>query len=228
MSALPSAAGQYFKRYRRDMLTLPEARQFSKRQTMPERNVVIADEGATGLFQEWPFGSVQTATDRVWTVEDHDWYRDLCAGVQQPKERPGVGVAAGAHIGDIEQHGIEIAELLGRGAHALAVERHDGNAGERIDAIAYCCSIRSFDRESVLRAKQSVDRHAGIPKGQSRVSLRALGRSCRVIGHEPYTLPRGETPPGASRIVEEDVDTESDGHTEKRLGGGAKTADAWT
>ncbi len=99
-----------------------QAREFSRRESVPHGHRVQADEGREGGVQH---GTLREAADRIRAVEDDHGDARAPRRLHRERHRRDVRVVARADVLDIEREHVDRSEHLRRGRPRLAVQRVD-------------------------------------------------------------------------------------------------------
>ena len=147
--------------------------------------------------------------DRIGAIE-HD-HREPDRGRRPHAERHGVdeGVVTRADVLQIDHQSVERPEDLPAGRQILlaaAVERMDGEAGERVDGVSDVLHVLRFAPDPVLRPEER-RQLPSAPGMQQAHGVAQIARDCALVRDQTDLLP-GD----GARVVEEHFEAGAYGH----------------
>ena len=135
------------------------ARQLAEGHPVADGHRRDADEGFAAGFHQRPCDA--RAAQRIGAIQHDDRLAGFGDATQHVEERAQVRVEAHAHILHIEEQHVHIREHLRRGFFRRAVEAVDGQSRARVSGVAHGGAIGCRARETVLRAVERHQLHAG-------------------------------------------------------------------
>ena len=178
-----------------------EEGEFAEGHAVAEGDVVDADEGGGfGVRRAFDGGA-----DGILAVEDDDAFAVGGGGFHAVDEGGEVGVEAAANVLEINDEGVEIAELGGGGVTVFAVEAVDGEAGGGIPAVGDFFLVQ-IAADAVFRAEEGAEVDLG-----SAVEEVDGGRAVAVVAAGVGDQADAEAGEAAELAAGEDVDAVEDG-----------------
>ena len=111
-------------------------------------------------------GTIDIVAVGVGAVEHHEGYAAQGAGLHDIVERGDIGVEAAADVLQVEKNDVDVGHLVGGGLLVAAVERHDGDFGLFVGAVAYALARGGGATEAVLGTEDFggpvFERHEGV------------------------------------------------------------------
>ena len=168
------------------LLSLGHAGQLSQREAVHGRNGKVTHTAFQGHVQH---RAVYVVAVGVGTVQEHHMLALGAAGVHEVAHGNIIGVEPQAYILDVHDENVEHVHGLVGGTHAAgtAVQRQDGNAGERLYAVSHVGTVIGQVPEAVLRREDGGDVHALCDEGVQHVLL-TTAHEAGLVGEDGYPL----------------------------------------